>query len=57
VSNTNEKITAVQVGSAGADVVEMYSLYPARGLLFYTRHTGRVATSVTFYASCKVSRS
>jgi hypothetical protein len=57
---TEEKITAVRVEEQG--VTQMYSLYPTKGLVFFTQHryitfAGGVPTTSTFYARCSFSGS
>jgi len=54
IDATPEKITAVRVEPQG--VTQMYSLYPTKGLVYFTQHrfiVGRVPTASTFYASCE----
>ena len=51
---TAEKITAVRVEPGG--VTQMYSLYPTKGLVYFTQHrfiVGQVPTASTFYATCE----
>lgn len=60
ISATSEKLTAVRVEPEG--VTQMYSLYPDKGLVFFTQHRyiaphmGGVPTSSSFYANCEFSR-
>ena len=54
IDSTPEKITAVRVYVGG--VTQMYSLYPTKGLVYFTQHrfiAGQVPTASTFYATCE----
>ena len=59
ISITSDKITAVRVEGEG--VTQMYSLYPGKGLVFFTQHRyiaphmGGVPTTSSFYAKCAFS--
>lgn len=58
VSVTGDKLTAVRVDDHTFGVVHMYSLYPAKGLVFFTQHRhlnvdGGVPSSATYHARCK----
>lgn len=58
ISVTGEKITAVRVEEQG--VTQMYSLYPSKGLVFFTQHryitlAGGVPTTSTFHSKCVFS--
>jgi len=62
ISRIDAKITAVRIDDAEYGVVHMYSLYPEKGLVFFTQHryltaAGGVPTASTFYAKCRFSRS
>ena len=51
---TPEKITAIRVEPGG--VTQMYSLYPTKGLVYFTQHRfimGQVPTASTYYATCE----
>jgi hypothetical protein len=55
VSTSKDKITAVRVEEGG--VTQMYSLYPQKGLVFFTQHrfitlADGVPTASTFYSKC-----
>jgi len=57
VDATPEKITAVRVEPGG--VTQMYSLYPTKGLVYFTQHrfiVGQVPTASTFYAKCEFTK-
>jgi len=61
ISQIETKITAVRVDDPEYGVVHMYSLYPEKGLVFFTQHrylnaAGGVPTTSTYYASCRFSR-
>ena len=56
ISFTEEKITAIRVEEQ--TVTQMYSLYPSKGLVFFTQHRyiiGGVPTASTFYSTCSFS--
>lgn len=60
ISRTATKITAVRIDDAEYGVVHMYSLYPNKGLVFFTQHrylnaAGGVPTASTYYARCQFS--
>jgi hypothetical protein len=62
VSQIDTKITAVRIDDPEYGVVHMYSLYPDKGLVFFTQHrylnaAGGVPTASTFYTRCRFSRS
>jgi hypothetical protein len=61
ISQIDTKITAVRIDDAEYGVVHMYSLFPEKGLVFFTQHrylnaAGGVPTASTFYAKCRFSR-
>ena len=61
VSRSSEKITAILIDSSAPALVEMFSLYPSKGLVFYTKHgnpsiAGVGPFTATFHAQCKFSR-
>jgi len=60
VSTTADKITAVRLDDQAAGVMQMFSLYPAKGLIYFTQHrylnaAGGVPNSSTYYARCRFS--
>lgn len=64
VRRTKNQITAVRAipsknpGMVAMDEVHMYSLYPQRGILYFTLHrylNNGVPNSASFYADCKFS--
>jgi hypothetical protein len=65
LTNSARLLTAVltrpNIGLNHNDTVEMYSLFPEKGLMFYTKHIylplgGGIPSSVTFYSSCQFAR-
>ena len=57
ISATPDKITAVRIDDANSGVVHMYSLYPVKGLVFFTQHrylnfSGGQPNSATYYVRC-----
>jgi hypothetical protein len=56
IDQTPEKVTAINVQPYG--VTQMYSLYPTKGLVYFTQHRmiapqmGGVPSAATFYATC-----
>lgn len=60
ISQIDTKITAVRIDDAEYGVVHLYSLYPGKGLVFFTQHrylnaAGGVPTASTYYANCRFS--
>lgn len=61
ISRTPTKITAVGIDDVQNGAVQLYSLYPDKGLVYFTQHrylntAGGVPNAVTFYAKCQFSR-
>jgi len=61
VSTTKDKITAIRLDDPAYGVVHMYSLYPSKGLVYFTQHrslalSGVIPNSSTYYARCKFTR-
>jgi hypothetical protein len=57
VDVTPEKITAVRIEPGG--VTQMYSLYPTKGIVFFTQHRfifDDIPSASTFYAVCEFIR-
>jgi hypothetical protein len=59
IYSSPEHITAVRVEAPG--LMQVYSLYPSRGLMFFTQHRmveappGGAPAASTFYAKCEFS--
>lgn len=62
VSITDDKLTAVRIDDPAFGVVHMYSLYPEKGLVYFTQHrylnaAGGIPSSSTFYSRCNFASS
>lgn len=59
VSASKDKVSAILLGDTPAAPVEMFTIYPTRGVMFYTKHGGGSAVdpfTATFQAKCKFSQ-